>query len=209
MCFSSDNQPVYITKRFDIGENGEKYRQEDFCSIVGRSEIVSGSNFKYNGSYEEMAIVIRKYVASWPLAMERFFKLLIFNYIFANGDAHLKNFSLLYKAGEVQLAPAYDLINTAVHVNDGDFGMDGGLSPRLERSDSYYATGHPCQIDFQRFGKLIGLHDTCIDNILKQFLSFPDEVERLIFDSFLNDDSTKRKYLKIIEERRMRFVREK
>lgn len=207
LCFSADNQPVYITKRFDIGENGEKLRQEDFCSIIGRSELIDGANFKYDGSYEDIAIVIKKHVPAWPIAMEKFFKLLIFNYIFANGDAHLKNFSLLYRNNEANLAPAYDLINTSIHVNDADLALTGGLSTKLEKSDSFLKTGHPCQVDFRRFGEVIGLREVRINKIISQFSQFPSEVDRLISDSFLNDDSTKRKYWKIIEERRLRFIR--
>lgn len=158
-------------------------------------------------SYEDMAVIIKNHIPAWPIAMEKFFKLLIFNYIFANGDAHFKNFSLLYKNGEAQLAPAYDLINTSVHINDSDFGMTNGLASKLEKSDSYIRTGHPCKVDFQHFGEMIGLQEVRINKIISQFSEFPIEVERLISNSFLNDDSTKRKYLKIIEERKSRFIR--
>jgi HipA-like C-terminal domain len=38
-------------------------------------------------------------------------KLLLFNYLFANGDAHIKNFSLLETPlGDYRLSPAYDLL---------------------------------------------------------------------------------------------------
>lgn len=46
--------------------------------------------------------------------------------------------------------PAYDLLNTSLHVNGDDFGLDGGLSPNIVRSDVYESTGHPCRLDFAR-----------------------------------------------------------
>lgn len=58
----------------------------------------------------------------------RFFELVLFNFVYSNGDAHLKNFSLLEeKKGRFRLSPAYDLLNTHLHINDGIFAMSKGL----------------------------------------------------------------------------------
>ena len=209
LCFSSDDQVVYITKRYDVQANGTKLRQEDFCALMGRSEETDGKDFKYQGSYEDMANIIKLYIPAWPVALERFFRLVVFNYIFANGDAHLKNFSVLYlEDGDLQLAPAYDLINTHIHLDDSDFAMRDGLSPKLEKSDSYEHTGHPCQDDFRRFGLQIGLSPKRVEAVLKPFMTFPDQVQDLIDKSYFADDKLKRTYWRTIEERHKRFVRE-
>lgn len=209
LCFSSDDQVVYITKRYDVQANGTKLRQEDFCALMGRSEETDGTDFKYQGSYEDMANIIKRYIPAWPVALERFFRLVVFNYIFANGDAHLKNFSVLYlEDGDLQLAPAYDLINTHIHLDDSDFAMRDGLSRTLEKSDSYERTGHPCQDDFRRFGLQIGLSSKRVEAVLKPFMTFPDQVQDLIDKSYFADDKLKRTYWRTIEERRKRFVRE-
>lgn len=52
----------------------------------------------------------------WMVDMKRFFELVVFNYIYANGDAHLKNFSLIRQGEDFRLTPAYDLLNTALHI---------------------------------------------------------------------------------------------
>lgn len=44
-------------------------------------------------------------------------RLVIFNYLIGNADAHGKNFSLLYKDGKPVLAPAYDLLSTIIYPN--------------------------------------------------------------------------------------------
>jgi len=207
LCFSKDNQPVYITRRFDVLPDGSKLAQEDFCSLIGRTEQANGSEFKYNGAYEDIALAIKQHIPAWMPAMERFFQLVVFNYIFANGDAHLKNFSLLYRDGEPMLAPAYDLINTFVHIQGIDLGLQDGLSRTLPKSDSYDRTGHLCQDDFRRFGLHIGLPAKRVERILNRFLSFPPKVHQLIANSYLIDNSTRRKYARLIEERRMRFIR--
>ena len=207
LCFSADGQPVYITRRFDVQKDGKKVAQEDLCSIVGRSEQTDGAEFKYEGSYEEIAKAIRQYVPAWMPAMERFFQLLVFNYIYANGDAHMKNFSVFYYDGEPRLAPAYDLINTFVHLQGSDLALKDGLGPSMMPSDSMARTGHPCQDDFRRFGLEMGLPPKRVDRVLDAFMEFPPLVGQLIQKSFFFDDSTRRKYTLIIEERRKRFIR--
>ena len=59
LCFSSDGQIVYITRRFDILEDGSKTEMEDFASVCGRNEQTDGIHFKYNGTYEDIAKGIR------------------------------------------------------------------------------------------------------------------------------------------------------
>ena len=113
---------------------------EDFASIIGKNEQAAGLQFKYNGCYEDIAKAIRTNVAAWMVEMERFFELVVFNYIYANGDDHLKNFSLILNGRDYRPAPAYDLINTSLHVNGDDFGLDGGLSSDIEKSDIYDRT---------------------------------------------------------------------
>lgn len=73
------------------------------------------------------------------------------------------------------MAPAYDLINTGLHVNGDNFGLDGGLSPIIEKSDVMERTGHPCRLDFERFGSKIGLVKRRIDKILNKYTLLPGE----------------------------------
>ena len=192
LCFTSKSQPVYITRRFDILTDSSKLPMEDFASLVGKNEQTAGLHFKYNGSYEDM---------------ERFFELVVFNYIYANGDAHLKNFSLILNGQDYRLAPAYDLLNTSLHVNGDDLGLDGGLSPDIEKSDVFDRTGHPCRLDFERFGHKIGLVNRRMDKILNKYTSLPDGAIKLIVQSFL-PDKAKRNYTRIVNERITRFIRE-
>lgn len=207
LSLSKDGQYVYVTKRFDVQSSGIKLIQEDFCSLVGRTEEVNGRDFKYEGSYEDIAICIRKYIPAWPVAMEQFFRLVVFNYIYGNGDAHLKNFSVLHRDGELVMAPAYDLINTRVHVDGPDFAMNRGLSANLKTSETYDRTLHPCRADFLSFARLIGMAERRANRILDAFMEIPKQADILIERSFLFDEKTKRLYRRIVEERTMWFVR--
>jgi serine/threonine-protein kinase HipA len=152
-------------------------------------------------------LAIRSNIAAWLIDMERFFELVLFNYIYANGDAHLKNFSLIKDGADYRLAPAYDLLNTELHVIGDDLGLDGGLSQNIEKSDVYERTGHPCRLDFERFGLQIGVPKGRIVKILDKYMTLPELAQQLIAKSFLND-KMKRSYARIVNERISRFVRQ-
>lgn len=206
LCFTPKGQPVYITRRFDILPDGTKLPMEDFASMIGKNELTAGRQFKYTGCYEDIAKAIKANVAAWMVDMERFFELVVFNYIYANGDDHLKNFSLILNSHDYRLSPAYDLINTGLHIEGDDFGLDGGLSYNIEKSDIYDRTGHPCRLDFARFGAKIGLIKNRIDKILNKYTGFPERASRLVDCSFLSE-KMKRNYVRIVNERIMRFNR--
>ena len=208
LCLSLDNQLAYITKRFDILPDGRKMEMEDFASVLGRTEKDGGKLFKYSGSYEDIAGGIKRFVSAWMVDTERFFDLVVFNYIVGNGDAHLKNFSLLRKGEDYRLSPAYDLINTNLHVNGDDFGLDGGLSPALIRSDIYESSGHPCRQDFESFGSMIGLVPVRCAKILDKYATLPDAVFTMVGQSPLTE-KLKRQYLHTLKERLARFNRKK
>lgn len=206
LCFSPSGDIIYITKRFDLREDGSRIAQEDFASLTGRDEATRGVNYKYDGCYADIADAIRRYIPAWRVAMEEFFRIVTFNYIYGNGDAHLKNFSIVKSGEDYLLSPAYDLLNTAIHIDGDDFALSGGLSPVLEKSDIYEKTGHPCREDFESFGRLIGLNDKRIAAVLNPFATLPESATLLMSNSFLNE-KMKRSYLRTVKTRIQRFCR--
>ena len=50
LCFSSNGQPVYITKRFDVINGVKEISQEDFATVLQMTEEGNDSNFKYHGA---------------------------------------------------------------------------------------------------------------------------------------------------------------
>ena len=73
---------------------------------------------------------------------------MLFNFLFANGDAHLKNFSIIRRPdGSNTLSPAYDLINTLIHIPDDTiFALDKGLfsskeNPTIPTGAAFYEFG--------------------------------------------------------------------
>ena len=108
----ADGELAYLTRRFDR-RDGASVRQEDMCQIAGRSEETHGEAYKYDFSYEEMAELIRMACPASGVELPKVFRQILFDYLFANGDAHLKNFSV-YESdlGDYVMTPAYDLLNT-------------------------------------------------------------------------------------------------
>lgn len=207
LVFFEDGEAAYITKRFDINANGAKIKQEDFASLFQITGETHGKQFKYTGSYTEMGLLFPKYVAAWQVEITKFFRLLVFNYLFGNGDAHLKNFSLQQTVnGDYVLSPAYDLLNSSLHVNDEDFALTGGLFDKKYYSEIYKQKGHPCQDDFATLGKLIRVSDVQIKKILNEFLLSQPLVYSLTEQSFL-DEKLKRMYIRSYEERLKRLRR--
>lgn len=207
LAFFADGQMVYITKRFDYDENGLKIRQDDFASISGKTDRNSGKDYKYTGCYEDIARLLKQNVPAWQVEMSRYFSLVVFNYIFSNGDAHLKNFSLRETPnGDYILSPAYDLMNTSIHIDDGDFALQGGLIPKSEYSDTYTNSGHPCKDDFITFGKRIGVLPKKLHSIIELFATEQPQVLQLIERSFL-DEKVKRMYRQSYLERLRHFQR--
>jgi serine/threonine-protein kinase HipA len=204
MVFFRNDEPAYLTKRFDISVDGRKLGKEDFASLAGKSEENEGKNFKYNYSYEGIAELIRRYVGAWKIEMEKYYRLVIFNFLFSNGDAHLKNFSLLETInGDYVLSPAYDLLNTRIHVSEeSPFALDNDLFEernwsdcRIKNTDQY-----PCKEDFIEFGKATGISENRVIKILTPFLEKQPEVLCLIDRSFL-DNETKSLYRQHYQER--------
>jgi len=83
----SDNEELFIMKRFDIASNGSPLGMEDFAVIMKKS-----STEKYRSSYESVAKVIDLYCSD-PDQKQIIFDYIAISCLLGNGDAHLKNFS--------------------------------------------------------------------------------------------------------------------
>ena len=187
LCFFSDGEQAYITRRFDVAPDGSKYQQEDFASLAGLTKAHGGSDYKYsNLSYEECAEIIGKYTTAPSVEILKFFRMVVFNYLILNDDAHLKNFSLINRGdGEYHLSPAYDLINTSLHLYEPRiFALDKGLFHEgMHLTDTRTVT----RVDFEEFGRRIGLATRLVKRELDNFATEQPLAKELINRSFLSD----------------------
>ena len=187
LIYFKDGTPAYITKRFDVKEDGTKYIQEDFAQITNRTNETHGESYKYEGSYLEIGELIRRCVPASMIAIENFFKIVVFNYIFSNGDAHLKNFSLIRNDfGEMELSPSYDLMSTIIHTpGERDTALD--LYDK-DLESTYYATyGHYGKTEFMEFAKRLGIVEVRYKRIINEFIENETEVNVFIQNSSLSN----------------------
>jgi serine/threonine-protein kinase HipA len=206
MIFFKDGTPAYLTRRFDVKDDGSKTGKDDFASLSGKTRDNAGPDFKYGSSYEECGFLIQRFVPAWRVEIEKFFSLVVFNFLFSNGDAHLKNFSLLESSqGDYFLSPAYDLVNTRMHADDSYFALDKGLFANGFRSARSKKTGHPSKADFKELARRIGVHESRIEKLLHPFLQDQYAVQTLISRSFLNEPA-KRGYLQMYNTRRNMII---
>jgi len=187
LIFFRDGSPAYITKRFDVKEDGTKLAQDDFASLAGRTPQTHGVHYKYLGNYLELFQLMHTHLSTYKIEAPKLLKILVFNYLFSNGDAHFKNFSLLETPmGDYRLSPAYDLLNSRIHIEDKDFALDDGLLPRN------LAQGK-IRIQFAKLADNAGISEKNFIDIMTIMLSKSSIVKKMVSASFLND-STKRNY---------------
>ena len=112
----ADDGMALVVDRFDLRPDGTYRGVEDFCVLNARR-----TDEKYRGSYETSVMKrLQEFANSSDLLadMEKLFLLIVLNCALRNGDAHLKNFSIVYDEvlGPARLAPVYDLVTTSVYL---------------------------------------------------------------------------------------------
>ena len=118
-----EEQYAFGIKRFDR-DNDTRIHMEDFAQV-----LVKYPHEKYNSaSYEQIAKIIYQFTGDGLANAQQFARRLLVNILLANGDAHLKNWSLLYKDRfTAELAPAYDILTTSVYIEgEKDYALSLG-----------------------------------------------------------------------------------
>ncbi len=183
----SDGELCYITRRVDRTETGAKVPMEDMCQLTERL-----TEYKYKGSYEQIAKAIKKYSSAPKLDLVNFWEVVVFSWITGNADMHLKNFSLYNNMGTgYTLTPAYDMVATALIMPDDPEELAltlNGKKRKLHRSD------------FIKSITASGIDEKVIDNMAKRFSRAITKWFEIIDRSFVPDDM-KRQYKNLILRR--------
>ena len=122
--YLSDNARLFVMRRFDRDEQHNPIGFEDMAALMGLS-----AEQKYSKSYAAIAKAIRLYCPTEHLrsSLDQLFDSVALSCIVGNGDAHLKNFGLLYSdptQRDARLAPAYDIVNTTAYIPDDVLALD-------------------------------------------------------------------------------------
>ena len=184
----SEDASALVIDRFDLRLDGTYRGFEDFCVLNAKR-----TDQKYSGSYETSILKRFQQFANSPPVyadLEKLFTLIALNCALRNGDAHLKNFGILYDdvLGEARLAPVYDLVTTAVYLPKDSMALTLNGSTRwptakeLQRLGETRAAGTPAQIR-NILGRITeAIHSTSADVsvYMKEHPDFADIGERLL-----------------------------
>ena len=107
---------LLVIERFDRKADGAYLAFEDGCALDGRL-----SHQKYEGSYEQLAVTLAGVLRGpdgTAAELAKFFRALVLSVAVRNGDAHRKNFGVVYDdaTGDVTLAPTFDVISTTPYL---------------------------------------------------------------------------------------------
>jgi serine/threonine-protein kinase HipA len=182
-----DGEMAYITRRIDRPKDGTKVAMEDMCQLTERL-----TEYKYRGSYEQIAKAIKKFSSAPKLDLVNFWELVTFSWITGNADMHLKNFSLYrLPTGDYTLTPAYDLLSTTLVMPEDSEEMAltlNGKKRKITKDDLVKAV------------TASGIDLKIIDNMAKKLVKAVPKWFDLIDNSFLPEDM-KHKYKTLILRR--------
>ncbi len=122
--YLSANGKLFVMRRFDRDERLDPLGVEDMAALMGL-----GTEQKYSKSYSAIAKAVRLFCAPEQVqgSLAQLFAMVSLSCIVGNGDAHLKNFGLLYTdptQRDARLAPAYDIVNTTAYIPEDVLALD-------------------------------------------------------------------------------------
>jgi len=154
----SDDGSLLVVDRFDLTEDGGRLGFEDVAALMGRRVHDRFSNRKYEGSYEAMAEAVGLFSADRRADLARLFEQIALSIMVRNGDAHLKNFGLLYSsADDARVSPLFDVVTTTVYRYERSPGfedVDRTLALRL-RKGRHASRAYPDTAELRAFAREI------------------------------------------------------
>lgn len=101
----ADDRLAYLVKRFDRDAGGNRIPMEDFAQLLEKTD-------KYNGSIEQIGKFVKHHSCVPFVDTQKLFVRALFFFLIANGDAHLKNFAMVWRPAGYRLTEAYDIVSS-------------------------------------------------------------------------------------------------
>jgi serine/threonine-protein kinase HipA len=178
----SDDGLLFLMSRFDRMPDGTALGFEDMAVLTGRTD-----KSKYEGSYEMIARAVETFTGDDSVKqLRKLFERVVISCWLRDGDAHLKNFGILYEQPAVArcLAPIYDVVCTDVYPE-----LDGLMALKLNKSKSF-----PTDKEIIAYGNRLGLSEKDVSVILERIenaynivISRCEKDNRFLNDNLLTD----------------------
>lgn len=172
----ADNGELLVVERFDWNKDGRQLAFEEVCALMHMP-----NHGKYRGSYEEVADIIFK-VPCEPAMKTRLdlFKSILLSMVVRNGDAHLKNFGILYDDTSYKwLAPVYDVVSTVVYKpNDVPALTLAGEKAWPDLAELVDFGNHACGLPKKAVNRCLAEVRTGIDKIARELEQYSERYPR-------------------------------
>ena len=191
------DKTFFATKRYDrikdVKGNIIRLHQEDFCQALGFSPKIKYEN-EGGPSIQDCFNCVKKYSDRTGHDSLAFLEAILFNFFVGNGDAHGKNFSLLYENDKIILAPLYDIMSS---IAMRDFARKEKMAMRIDKE---YLFEHIFIKKFENLAKSMDLKaDIFKDIISKRFLNITQKSRELAEELNKNPQTASPIYEKIIK----------
>ena len=188
---SRDQSLTYFVKRFDR-EGRKRVSLEDFAQLSGSSRET-----KYESSMEKVAAVVDRFCTFPAIERVKLLERTLFSFLTGNEDMHLKNFSLITRADRIEMAPAYDMVNSTLVIANAQEELAlpiRGKKSQLTKNDllNYFAV------------ERLHINARVLADIIERFRGAFKKWDGLIAASFLSTQK-KSQYADILAERKARL----
>ncbi|MFZ9660360.1 MAG: HipA domain-containing protein [Chitinophagaceae bacterium] len=199
LIYTANDIPAFIYRRYDLTQDKNSCA-EDFEQLSHKVKVMMGSDFHFDGNYEEVAKLIKKYVSAYLPALEELFKRVIFNYLFSVTHLSFKDFSIIKTTtGECKLAPAHHLFNMQIH-DDRNLDTQLNMYKDIHTSSQLSMQRYLKQAHFLEFADRIGIMKKRALRILNQFQDIEQPVIELVQLSFLKE-TTRMQYIEMFKRK--------
>jgi serine/threonine-protein kinase HipA len=175
--YLSENRQLFVMRRFDRTPEGTALGFEDMAVLTGRFTAD-----KYKGSYSQVAKALQLFCAPEHVArsLAQLFDQVVLSCMVGNGNAHLKNFGVLYTdptSNDVRMSPAYDIVNTTCYI------PEDGLALSLKGTRNLFVArvelpefARDCGVDdaHKRIGEIMEVCESTLAAQAELLHDFPD-----------------------------------
>ena len=177
--YLSDNAKLFVMRRFDRDEQLNPIGFEDMAALMGLS-----ADQKYSKSYAAIAKAIRLFCPAnnQRTSLDQLFDYVALSCIVGNGDAHLKNFGLLYSEPtqrDARLAPAYDIVNTTAYIPEDVLALDlVGNKSLFASRQGLLEFAQTCEVEHPelRIQRLLA----AVELVLKRYPEFREQAPHVV-----------------------------
>ncbi|CAI8728957.1 serine/threonine-protein kinase HipA [Pseudomonas sp. IT-P258] len=177
--YLSDNARLFVMRRFDRDDQLNPIGFEDMAALMGLS-----ADQKYSKSYAAIAKAIRLFCPAnnQRTSLDQLFDYIALSCIVGNGDAHLKNFGLLYSEPtqrDARLAPAYDIVNTTAYIPEDVLALDlVGNKSLFASRQGLLEFAQTCEVEHPelRIQRLLA----AVELVLKRYPEFREQAPHVV-----------------------------